>query len=122
MLEEEKEDLEQLVDGVKEYIETRSELSKLKAVEKSSKMAGSIASSLILLLLALAILAFVSIAGAFALSEWIGRAYAGFLIVGGIYFVLLLILLLKKKAWIENPVTDAMIRNFFNNSGAHEKN
>lgn len=112
---EEKPDLEQIVDEVKEYVETRSKISKLKAIDQGSKMAGSMVSGFIIVLIVLGLIAFLSVSAAFALSEWIGRAYSGFLIVAGFYFVLLILLALYKKRWIENPVTNAFIRNFFNN-------
>lgn len=118
MLEEEKHDIEQIVDSAKEYIETRSEISKLKAIDKGSKMAGSMASGIILLIIAFGILVFISISIAFALSEWIGRAYAGFLIVAGFYVLLFILLAIFKKSWIENPVSTAVIRSFFKD---HEK-
>lgn len=118
MIEEEKQDLEQLIDDAKEYIETRSEISKLKAIDKGSKMAGNVASGLLLVILLFAILAFVSIGVAYALSEWIGRAYSGFLIVAGLYLILFILLALNKERWIENPVTNSIIRNFFKE---HEK-
>ncbi|MBK7850439.1 MAG: phage holin family protein [Bacteroidetes bacterium] len=118
MLNEEKQEIEELVDSAKEYIETRSEISKLKAIDKGSKMAGSMASGIILMVLFFAILAFVSIAVAFALSEWIGRAFSGFLIVAGFYLLVFVLLALNKERWIENPVTNSIIRNFFKD---HEK-
>lgn len=115
---DEKQDIEEIVDAAKEYIETRSEISKLKAIDKGSKVAGSVASGIILLLLFFAILTFMSIALAYALSEWIGRAYSGFLLVGLFYLLVFILLAVNKSRWIELPVTNSIIRNFFKD---HEK-
>jgi hypothetical protein len=108
-------DLEQFIDSVQDYIHTRSELSKLQAIEKSSKMAGGMTVGLILFFISVIVLLFISVAGAYAISEWIGKAYAGFLIVGGFYLLLGILFFLNQDAWIRTPMMNNIIRNFFEN-------
>ena len=110
---EETPNLEQLIDSVQDYIHTRSELSKLQAVEKSSKMAGGLTVGLILFLITVIGLLFMSVAGAYAISEWIGKAYSGFLIVGGFYLLLGILIFMNQDSWIRKPMMNNIIRNFF---------
>jgi ABC-type uncharacterized transport system fused permease/ATPase subunit len=109
----EKINTDDLVQHVEEYIDTQRELGKLIAVEKSTVMVSSIISSLIILSFFLVMLVFLSLALAYELSEYMGRVYAGFLCVGALYLVLGIIFYLKRNSWLQSPLTNAMIKNFF---------
>ena len=106
---EENNTIEKLFADVKDYLETRIELTKLQAVEKSSEIAGSEVVGLLLLLFFTLVFLFGSIALAFYISEMTGRYSSGFLIVAGIYLAIGLIVYLARESWIKKPVSNSII-------------
>jgi hypothetical protein len=102
--------LEGLSDHVKEYINTRVELTKLRLAEKTSLIIGNLIAVTIVVLLFLFVIVFGSIAGAWALSDWIGKTYAGFLIVAGFYLLLGIIVWIARGKLIRFPVMNAIIK------------
>lgn len=113
MMEEEEVDSQKLINKVKEYVQVRSELSMLHAVDKGSQLfAGLLTDGLVLILSVLAGF-FGSLALGFYLSECIGNTYAGFLIVAGIYLIAALILNSIKEKHLEKRIVNATIAKFF---------
>jgi len=111
--------LDDLVGHTKAYIETKTELGKLQLVEKGSEISGSIVSGITFLLLASAVIGFLSIALAFYLSEVLGKTYYGFLAVGGLYALISLLAYAMKDRLIKRPVANSVIRIAFKKEG-HE--
>ncbi|HSH65280.1 MAG TPA: phage holin family protein [Bacteroidia bacterium] len=110
---EEQNKFEEVTESVKQYINTRYELMVLKTTEKVSNV-GSEAVSVILIakIAGLAIL-LLSFAVAFYLSCLVGDTYSGFLIVGGIYFIVTLILIGFRKSLLIKPFRNIIIRSMF---------
>ncbi|MBO9200966.1 MULTISPECIES: phage holin family protein [Niastella] len=106
---------EGLTDHVKEYINIRVELAKLAIAEKTSRVVSQIIAVTIVTLFFLFVLVFGSIAGAWALSDWIGKPYAGFLIVAGIYMLLGIIVWVTRSRLIRFPIMNAIIKQLHNN-------
>jgi hypothetical protein len=104
------EKVEGLADHVKEYINTRVELTKLRIAEKVSLVIGDLIAIAIVILLFLLMVIFGSIAGAWALSDWLGKPYAGFLIVAGFYLLLGIIVWIARGRFIRFPVMNAIIK------------
>jgi len=104
------EKLEGLTDHVKEYVNTRIELTKLRIAEKTSLIIGDLVAGTIVILFFLFVLMFGSIAGAWAVSDWIGKPYSGFLIVAGIYLLLGIIVWMTRSKLIRFPVMNAIIK------------
>ena len=82
---EENKNIEDLFADSKEYLETRIELAKLQAVEKSSEIAGSAVTGLLLLLFFTMVFLF------------------------GIYLTIGLIVYLARESWIKKPISNAII-------------
>ena len=101
---------EGITDHVKDYINTRVELTKLHLAEKTSQVISQLIAITIVALFFLFVLVFGSIAGAWALSNWIGKPYAGFLIVAGIYLVLGIIFWVARGSLLRYPIMNAIIR------------
>jgi len=110
-----KPDFEKIIDEVRAYASSRSELSKMQAVEKSSELIGAMTSRLVLLLLTLIVFFFLSIGIALLISKFLGSYYAGFMVMAGCYLLLLLLFYLKREKWMINPVTNQVIRSFYKN-------
>ena len=102
-----------LRDSAIEYVETQIELLKLQAAERIASLFAIIAAYTILSVFFIFFLLFGSMAAAFALSAWIGKAYAGFLIVGGVYLALTVWIFARRESFLRRPILDAIIRQLF---------
>ena len=102
--------VEELTDHVKDYITTKVEITKLRFAEKTSLTIGNIIAAVVVAVLFLFVLLFGSIAGAWALSDWIGKNYAGFLIVTGLYLLVAIIVWFGRNRLIRFPVMNAIIK------------
>ena len=103
------ENITALIDDTGRYIEAKTELWKLKAVDKSTEMASSLLSQLIIILTALIGIIALNTGIALVLGKWLGEAFYGFFIVAGFYFLLCLIMYLARKSLIKTPFYNAVI-------------
>ena len=115
-MESNKEELDNLIKDTKDYLETRTKLGRLKALDKGSQIAGDISVVLFLSLFGLLFLLFISVAVSLALSEILGKLYLGFLAVSLFYFFIGMLLYIKREAWIHKPIVNSIIRGFFKDS------
>ncbi len=98
---------------IKDYIQTRVELTKLTIIESIVLGVGSLVAGGVLLILGLIFLLFISLALGFYLSAVIGNTYAGFFIVSGFYLLLMIIVYLMKENYIVNPLVNTFIKKIF---------
>ena len=111
-----------IIEKVKEYIQVRTELTVLSAVDKGSQLfAGLLIGGLILILTVLAGL-FGSFALGFYLSEVLNNTYGGFLIVAGLYLLGAIILNSIKAKFLEKRIINLVIEKIFKdrNEDQHE--
>jgi hypothetical protein len=101
---------------IKEYLETRYEIIRLKGIRSISKMAGSLAWVMVALLLGLLILIFGGLTMGFWLSVVFESNAAGFGVTTLFIVVLLVLLILLRKQLFINPVMRSII-----NSGADDE-
>jgi Fe2+ transport system protein B len=116
--------VEELADTIKEYVNTRIESAKLTVAEKSSSVIANVLAGIVVALVFLFFILFASIALSFGLGEWIGKTWAGFLIVGCLYLLIGMIVWFARGKMIRLPVMNAIIRQLFRNeeeSDDHEK-
>ena len=106
--------IEAFTDCFHNYVKTNCEIIKFEAVERTSSIGSSIITNLILVLVSVFLILFVSLGAGFYLSNLIGNTYVGFLIVAGFYLVLFIILLIGRKAFIEKPFREKIIREILN--------
>jgi Protein of unknown function (DUF1469). len=104
------EKIEGLTRHVKEYVQTRIDLAKLEVAEKISLIVANLIAVLVVMVMFVFVLIFGSLAGAWALSEWLDNTWAGFLIVAGIYCLLGIIIWFARGRLIRFPVMNAIIR------------
>jgi pheromone shutdown protein TraB len=107
--------LEILSDGIESYIQTNAELLKLEATARTVAIGSGIISGILLGSIAVIILFFASFAAAIYLSNVIHNNYSGFLIMTGIYSLLLTVLLIGRKRMVEIPLRNLIIRKVFEN-------
>ena len=98
---------------IKEYVNTRIDAAKLSAAEKISLIISNLVAGAIVAIVFLFFLFFASIAGAYALSDWIGKPYSGFLIVAGIYLFFGILTWKGRERMIRIPVMNNIIRQLF---------
>lgn len=103
--------IDRIIDRVQDYVESRSRLSKLQAIDKGAELAGNVTANLILVFLFLLVFGFLSVAAAFALGEHFGKTWLGFLLVGGFYLLAGLIFYWKQEAWLKLPMSNSIIRH-----------
>jgi len=107
--------IEELADNVKEYINTRVESVKLTAAEKSSVVIANIIAGLIVAVVFFFFIIFAGAALAFGLGEWIGKTWAGFLIVAGLYLLIGIVVWTARERIIRMPIMNALIKQLFKN-------
>ena len=103
----------ELIDHIKDYVETQGELTRLNVLDKGSKASGAAVGGFILGVLALLFFIFMGIAFAFLINEFTGHDYIGFFVIAGVYLVTGILLAVNREKWIHGPIADKIIRNYF---------
>jgi hypothetical protein len=102
-----------LKDEVEDYIDTKIDIIKLKAIDKIASAASGAITGIGLAFLGVFILLFLSISAAFAIAELTGRSSIGFLCIGGFYILLAVILLVFKDQLVTMPVVNSLAKKFY---------
>lgn len=105
--------VEELAGNIKEYVNTRIDEVKLSAAEKSSVVIANVVAGVVAGLIFLFFLGFASVALALWLGAWIGKEWAGFLIVAGVYLVIGIVVWTTRGRIIRIRVMNAMIHQLF---------
>ena len=105
--------VEELADTVKDFVNIRIESAKLSIAEKSSAVFANLIAGLIVAAVFMFFVVFSSIALAFGLGEWIGKTWAGFLIVSLLYLFIGIIVWFARVKLIQLPIINAFIKQLF---------
>ena len=89
--------LDSLMENLSGYVEARVQLLKHEVREEVAKAMTRILVLAALVLLAILVIVFFSLGLALYLSQVLGAEFAGFLVVGGFYLLLLLLSIVMKK-------------------------
>lgn len=101
--------LDSLISKAGDFVETKTTLWKLKAVDKTSDTLSDVASSIMVILFIMLFILVFSIGIALLLGEWLGKNYYGFFIVAGLYGIAGVIAYKYRKSWIKAPVSNFII-------------
>ena len=112
-MESSKTEFSELVDDVKEYINTSAEIYKLQATEKAADLGAGMAINIVLLIVTSMAFLFVSIAAAFLIGEALGKTYLGFLIVAGFYVLVGMIVVFARDRGLKESIADSIIRSIY---------
>jgi hypothetical protein len=104
---------EELAQNIKAYVDARIEAVKLNAAEKSSAVIANVAAGLVVAAVFFFFIVFAGIALSFALGDWIGETWAGFLIVAGFYLLTGIAVWTARGKIIRLPVMNALIKQLF---------
>jgi hypothetical protein len=103
-----------LLESTGDYVETKVNLFKLKAVDKSSDIISSIASWLVIALFIVFGFIIINVGLCIWLGDMMGSACYGFFAIGGFYLLLGVIILSFKSKWIKQPINDLIIKKILN--------
>ena len=106
---------ESLFDNVKEYINVKLELFKLKLVDKISSLISTFITALLLLIISFIFFTLLNIGIALLISECTGKSYMGFLILAVFYAIAGLILFLGRGSFIKSALVGILIRKIYKN-------
>lgn len=94
---------EQILSEVETLAKAEYEVARLKVIDNSSRLVGSLLLTICIILVAFAVLSFCAAAAVFALALCV-PAWAACLIVGAVYLLLIPVLILCSKALFINPI------------------
>lgn len=103
--------LKGIIQKAKEYIKNWKELSQLVFVERVSSIISGLLLDVFLVILGLIAFLFLSISLALYLSQVTGSATLGFLIISGLYILIIAILVVLKPT-LENKLINLSIKKF----------
>ncbi len=101
--------IESLFEKLGLYGKTTYELSKLRAVQKSTDVASSVVARVVAIVILSLFVFILSIGIALLLGEWLGKFYYGFFVVAAFYLLVGVICLFHLHKWIEKPISNLII-------------
>ena len=101
--------LEELSDGLKNYLKTSVSILKLELISKVSTSGSAVVSWLVVAVSVVLFVFSISIGLGFYLSALLGDTYSGFAIVAAFYLLLTLVLGVGRRRMIEKPLCDSII-------------
>lgn len=107
--------VEELAGNIKDYINARIDAMKVTVAEKTAAVIANLAAGTFAVFVFLLFIIFSGIAVSFGLGEWIGKTWAGFLIVAFVYLLLGIITWKLRRRIIQLPVMNALIKQLFEN-------
>ena len=114
MLEELKENVDNIQENTKAYIETSLAYYKLWGFKVAMKSTTLMVKFFLIAFCLIIVLLFISIAGAFVFGDILNSYPLGFLSVAGIYLVLAILLYFIKDRIVEGPILAKFSEIFFN--------
>jgi hypothetical protein len=109
-MEEHQKDIDVLLSDAGDYLETRTTLWKLKAIESLSDVSAELVSGLAIIgIISMAVMIF-STGFALLLGYWLGRNFYGFFIIGGLYGIIGAIIFARRGQWLKEPFSNMLIR------------
>ena len=99
-----------LLSDAGDFIETRTKLWKLKAVESLVDVSGELVSGLGMIVISSFVVIIFSIGLALLIGDWLGKSYYGFFIIGGLYGIAALVIYARRGRWLKDPFSNMLIR------------
>lgn len=103
-----------LFENAGDYLETRLELLKLQAIDKTSDVTSSVVSGITLAIIMGFAFFLINIGIALWIGELLDKAYLGFFILAAFYLLAGFLVRSFKKAWIKDPITTMLIKKMLN--------
>jgi len=103
--------IESLLEKLKDYIDTRIKLLKLKAIDKTSSFISTLLTLIIVILVGFVCFIMLNIGIALLIGHWLGAYYWGFLIVAGLYIFIAIIIYKFRNKWLKGPIASMLIKS-----------
>jgi len=113
-LEELKDNVEDIQENAKAYVESSIAYYKLWGFKVAMKSTTLILKFTLIAICLMIVLLFLSVAAALAFGKMMDSYVVGFLLVAGIYFILAMLLFLVKDKIVEGPILEKFSEIFFN--------
>jgi hypothetical protein len=109
-MEDQQNDIDILLSDAGDFIETRTTLWKLKAIESFVDVSGELVAGMGLIVISSFVVIIFSIGLALLIGDWLGKGAYGFFIIGGIYSILAIIIYARRGRWLKGPFSNMLIR------------
>ncbi len=108
-----KESADNLLDTIEDILETHRDIMVVKFIQRFSTSASVAVIGMIGLMILLLTLIFAGLGFSFWIGEALDDTKAGFLIVGGVYLILLLVTVLVAKGFLLPIIRDLIINKIY---------
>jgi len=108
-----KDDAKDILQHAGDYADTLYRLSLVRLTKKISNVASGVVNSVLIFFIALCIILFLSLAGAWWFGAMLNSPAGGFLIIAAFYTLLVLILVLMRKKIIAPFIRNTLIRKIY---------
>jgi ABC-type glycerol-3-phosphate transport system permease component len=105
--------IEETVSHFKQYVDTKITKTKLDAAAKTSDVITYVVVGMLVTVIFFLFVIFVSDAAAYAIGNYFGKSWLGFLLVGGFYFLAGLLIWFSRERLLRIPIMNAIIERFF---------
>ena len=102
--------IETLLERAVEYGKTTFELTKLKAVDKTSDVVSTVIPHTVVFILIASFMLFFNLGLAFWLGEILGNIYFGFFVVAGFYGISAIVLHFLMHKWLKKHIGNYFIK------------
>lgn len=102
-------DIKQLTNEIKEYIDLQTSIAQVTFVEKLTKIISLIIIAGVISALLIGLLFYLLFALAYVLIPIVGEIIS-FVIIGGVFLLLIALLLIFKKSIVINPILRAVVK------------
>ncbi len=99
-----------LFEKTKDYVETRADLFRLKAIKKTAEVGSSIVSQVIIAIVFSSFFIFLNIAIGLLIGDLMGKLYLGFFIVAAFYLIVGILVYTNRQKIIGSPIADSIIK------------
>ena len=109
-MDEQPNDIDILLSDAGDYLETRTTLWKLKAIESLVDVSSELVTGLGLICILSTVVIMFSIGFALLIGDWLGKGFYGFFIVGMVYVFVGMICYIRRGRWLKEPFSNMLIR------------
>lgn len=109
------EKIEETVDHLKTYVNTRIAQAKFGVAEKASDMLSVFIAKALIAFIFFFFVLFVSASIAYLVGSFFGKTWLGFLFVGGFYLLTAVVIWIAREKMIRLPIMNSIINRLFNN-------
>ena len=106
-----------LKDNVQEFVDTKINIIKLKAISKGAPMISNIIVGVAMAFLGIFILMFLSFSAAYGISSATEKPFLGFLIVAGFYILLAVLVVVLRNKLLTAPIMQSLLNSLYYKNG-----